>query len=93
FQFHYASLYDGMRLCYRRILDSEAPVVSRVEEQLNEGVVKSLEVELTGLQRIKDEADVRRRRVKYLQDLGQDWTFKERTRWVPEVPVLPSWKP
>ena len=93
FQTHYANMYDAMRLCYRRICDENAPRVKKVEVQLCNAVKKSLEVEMTGLERARTVVGVRELRVKYLTELGKDWTFKERTRWTVEVPVLPGWKP
>ena len=93
FQTHYANMLDAMRLCYRRLFDSDAPKVKKVEVLLNNGVQKSCLVETVGLEKAELEVKVRQERVKYLKELGQDWTFKERTRWTVEVPVLPSWKP
>jgi len=93
FQTHYANMYDAMRLCYRRMCDEDAPRAKKVEVQLNNTVRKSLEVETTGLERARAVVGVREQRVKYLTDLSKDCTFKERTRWTVEVPVLPGWKP
>ncbi|MBZ5782374.1 hypothetical protein, partial [Klebsiella aerogenes] len=69
------------------------PKVKKVEDHLNGGVAKNLSVELTGLRKAESEVDVRKTRVKFLEDLGGDWTIKERTRWMSEVPLLPNWKP
>ena len=92
FQVHYASLYDGMRLMHKRILDTEVPRVKRVEESLTNSVLKSLSVEKAGLERSEAETRVRRQRVEKLDQLTQDWTYEERTRWSEEVPLIPSGK-
>ena len=93
FQTHYANMYDAMRLCYRRMCDENAPRVKKVEVQLCNAVRKSLEVEMTALERARTVVGVREQRVEYLTNLSKDWSFKERTRWTVEVPVLPGWKP
>ena len=92
FQVHYANLYDGMRLMHKRILDVEAPRVRRVEESLTKSVLKSLSVEKAGLERSEAETRIRRLRVEKLDQLSQDWTYEERTRWSEEVPLIPSSK-
>ena len=92
FQVHYANLYDGMRLMYKRILDMEAPRVRRVEESLTKSVLKSLSVEKAGLERSEAETRIRRLRVEKLDRLSQDWTYEERTRWSEELPLIPSSK-
>ena len=92
FQVHYANLYDGMRLMHKRILDTEAPRVKRVEESLTNSVLTSLSVEKAGLERSEAETCVRRQRVEKLDQLTRDWTYEERTRWSEEVPLIPSGK-
>jgi len=90
FQRFYGGLYDAMRLCYRSIMDKEAPVVETTEKRLKAAVLQSLEEELEGLRKCEEELKVRRMRVDRLTRPSEDWEYEEQTKWKGEVPALPN---
>ena len=92
FQRFNGNLYDGMRLCHLRIFDEKVVEIEGVERMLNQEVAHSFAEEKVGLEKIKTEAVVRRRRVAWLTNLTSDWESEERTKWREDVPVLPGWK-
>ncbi len=92
FQVQYANMYDGMRLMHMRILDKEAPRVQKVEDQLNDSVLKSFLVEKVAWKRSEEETLIRGQRVEKLESLSHDWTYEERTRWSEELPFIPNCK-
>jgi len=92
FRLFYKNMYDGLRICYLRVFDDPAPKVPRVEQELNQAVRNTLAKEKEVLKKLEMEAETRRARVAWLEDLASDWSMRERTRWKEGIPDLPSWK-
>jgi len=92
FQRFYCSIYDPMRLCYRRIFDEPISKIPAMDDALNKAVRNNLKDEESGLGKAMAEVLVREKRVSGLISLTKDWEFEERTRWRENVPVLAGWK-
>ena len=92
FRLFYKGLYDALRLMFLRIFDEPAPVVIRLEEELNEGIEKTYQEEKNALEKCETEVAIRRDRVAWMEEIRVDWNLKERTRWREGLPQLPVWK-
>ena len=91
FQRFYSSLYDGMRLLYRRIFDEKVMDIASVNTALDQAVGLSF-TEESSMQKKKADLEVmvRRKRVDWLAGLSSDWEFEESTKWKEDVPRLPG---
>ena len=85
-------IYDALRLMFLRIFNEPAPVVVRLDEELNDGVEKTYVEEKNALDRCESETAIRRDRVAWMEEVRTDWNLKERTRWREGLPQLPVWK-
>ena len=92
FQWFYSSLYDGMRLIYRRNFDEKVTDIKYVENVLNQAVKLSFSEETSRLKMVELEAMVRRKSVTWLTGLFSDWEFEERMKWREDVLRLPGLK-
>ena len=92
FRIFYKGIYDALRLMFLRIFNEPAPVVVRLDEELNDGVEKTYVEEKNALDRCESETAIRRDRVAWMEEVRTDWNLKERTRWREGLPQLPVWK-
>ena len=92
FRIFYKCIYDALRLMYLWIFDEPAPVVIRLEGELNEGVEKIYVEEKNALDKCEIETAIRRDWVSWMEEVRTDWNLKERTRWREGLPQLPVWK-
>ena len=92
FRIFYKSLYDALRLMFLRIFCESAPLVNRLEKELNNGVEKVYQEEKKALEKVEIEVAVRRERVSYMEEVKLNWKLKERSRWRERIPELPVWK-
>ena len=92
FRLFYKGLDDALRLIFLRIFNEPAPVVIRLEEELNEGIEKTYQEEKNALEKCETEVAIRMDRVAWMEEIRVDWTLKERTRWREGLPQLPVWK-
>ena len=92
FRIFYKGIYDALRLMSLWIFDEPAPVVIRLEGELNEGVEKIYVEEKNALDKCEIETAIRRDRVSWMEEVRTDWNLKERTRWREGLPQLPVWK-
>ena len=92
FRIFYKGIYDALRLMFLRIFDEPAPVVARLDEELNDGVEKTYVEEKNALDKCEAETAIRRDRVAWMEEVRTDWNLKERTRWREGLPQLPVWK-
>ena len=75
-----------------RIFCESAPLVHRLEKELNNGVEKVYQEEKKALEKVEIEVAVRRERVSYMEEVRLNWKLKERSRWREKIPELPVWK-
>jgi len=85
FQRFYTSLYDGMRLLYRRMFNEKVVDIEYVENILNQSESQSFSEETSMLKAV-----VRSKCVVWLTGLSSVWEFEE--KWREDVPRLPGLK-
>ena len=90
FQRFYTSLYDGMRLFYRRMFNEKVVDIKYVENILNQTESQSFSEETSMLKKVELEAVVRSKCVVWLTGLSSVWEFEE--KWREDVPRLPGLK-
>ena len=92
FRIFYGGMYEGMKLIYRRMLDSDLPVNVKLEEHLLGKLDKKLEEERRALDRCETEVRARKKRVEWMEAIRFEGELKDRSRWKEGIPSLPSWK-
>ena len=92
FRMFYKTMYDSLRLTYRRIFDVIAPTIIKVELALNKSVLNSLGQEYRLLEKSEKETVIRKARFQWLTGLSEDWTFQEQAKWKEGLPELSTWQ-
>ena len=88
----YGGMYEGMKLIYRRLFDSDPPVNVKLEEHLLGKLDKKLEEERRALDRCETEVRARKKRVEWIEAIRFEGEFKDKSKWKEGIPSLPCWK-
>ena len=92
FRIFYKGIYDALRLMHKRLFDTNAPKVGRIEEQLCGSLDNVVVEERAALERAAQMYKIRMERVLWVEGVRADWEFKERPKWRDGMPALPAWK-